>query len=133
MRHLVLTKAPLLATLGLVFGSSWARAEEPRKVSEPSVLQEPAEVTNVVDAFDDNDKFDLNLTLGFQQTFPVWVYSSVRNPDHTAIVNAISTVISIIQVVLLTVALLFLRARSGDDAARGIIAGGEAVAASAET
>jgi ABC-type spermidine/putrescine transport system permease subunit II len=72
-------------------------------------------------------------TLGFQQTFPVWVYSSVRNPDHTAIVNAISTVISIIQVVLLTVALLFLRARSGDDAARGIIAGGEAVAASAAT
>jgi ABC-type spermidine/putrescine transport system permease subunit II len=72
-------------------------------------------------------------TLGFQQTFPVWVYSSVRNPDHTAIVNSISTVISIIQVVLLTVALLFLRARSGDDAARGIIAGGEAVAASAET
>jgi ABC-type spermidine/putrescine transport system permease subunit II len=72
-------------------------------------------------------------TLGFQQTFPVWVYSSVRNPDHTAIVNAISTVISIIQVVLLTVALLFLRARSGEDATRGIIAGGEAVAASAET
>jgi ABC-type spermidine/putrescine transport system permease subunit II len=69
----------------------------------------------------------------FQQTFPVWVYSSVRNPDHTAIVNAISTVISIIQVGLLTVALLFLRARSGDDATRGIIAGGEAVAASAET
>ena len=33
-------------------------------------------------------------TLGFQQTFPVWVYSSVRNPDHTAIVNAISTLIS---------------------------------------
>jgi len=48
-------------------------------------------------------------------------------------VNAISTVISIIQVVLLTVALLFLRARSGEDATRGIIAGGEAVAASAET
>ncbi len=31
-------------------------------------------------------------TLGFQQTFPVWVYSSVRNPDHTAVVNAISDV-----------------------------------------
>src|SRR6476620_3892004 len=72
-------------------------------------------------------------TIGFQQTFPVWVYSSVRNPDHTAVVNAISTLISVVQVVLLTVALLFLRARSGDDAARGIIAGGEAVAASAET
>jgi spermidine/putrescine transport system permease protein len=72
-------------------------------------------------------------TIGFQQTFPVWVYSSVRNPDHTAVVNAISTVISLVQVVLLTIALLFLRARSGEDATRGIIAGGEAVAASAET
>jgi ABC-type spermidine/putrescine transport system permease subunit II len=72
-------------------------------------------------------------TLGFQQTFPVWVYSSVRNPDHTAVVNAISTVISIVQVVLLTIALLFLRARSGEDATRGIIAGGESVAASATT
>jgi ABC-type spermidine/putrescine transport system permease subunit II len=61
------------------------------------------------------------------------VYSSVRNPDHTAVVNAISTVISLVQVVLLTIALLFLRSRSGDDATRGIIAGGEAVAASAET
>jgi len=33
-------------------------------------------------------------TLGFQQTFPVWVYSNVRSPDHTAIVNAISALIS---------------------------------------
>src|SRR5436305_2015927 len=72
-------------------------------------------------------------TIGFQQTFPVWVCSSVRNPDHTAIVNSISTVISIVQVVLLTIALLFLRSRSGEDATRGMIAGGEAVAASAKT
>jgi len=35
--------------------------------------------------------------LGFQQTFPVWVYSSVRNPDHTAVVNAISALISAAQ------------------------------------
>jgi len=80
MRHLVLTKAPLLATLGLVFGSSLAHAEEPRKVSEPSVLQEPAEVTNVVDAFDDNDKFDLNLTLGFQQT---WKGGNIHRETHS--------------------------------------------------
>jgi spermidine/putrescine transport system permease protein len=68
-------------------------------------------------------------TIGFQQTFPVWVYSSVRNPDHTAIVNAISTVISIVQVVLLWVALVFLRSRTGDDATRGMLAGSEAIAA----
>jgi len=72
-------------------------------------------------------------TIGFQQTFPVWVYSSVRNPDHTAIVNAISTVISLVQVVLLWIALMFLRARSGDDATRGMLAGNEAVASTGRT
>ena len=44
-------------------------------------------------------------TIGFQQTFPIWVYSSVRNPDHTAVVNAISTLISAVQVVLIYLAL----------------------------
>jgi hypothetical protein len=44
-----------------------ARADEPRKVTEPSVLNESAEVTSVVDAFDDDDKFDLHLSLGFEQ------------------------------------------------------------------
>jgi spermidine/putrescine transport system permease protein len=72
-------------------------------------------------------------TIGFQQTFPIWVYSSVRNPDHTAVVNAISTVISLVQVGLIWVALTLLRSKSGDDAATGMIAGTEAVAASATT
>jgi ABC-type spermidine/putrescine transport system permease subunit II len=72
-------------------------------------------------------------TIGFQQTFPVWVYSSVRNPDHTAVVNAISSVISIVQVALISLALWLLRSRSGDDATRGMIAGTESVAASART
>jgi hypothetical protein len=40
-------------------------------------------------------------SIGFQQTFPIWVYSSVRNPDHTAVVNAISVVISALQVGLI--------------------------------
>lgn len=70
-------------------------------------------------------------TIGFQQTFPVWVYSSVRNPDHTAVVNAISAVISIVQVALITVALMLLRARTGDDVTRGMIAGTDSVGASA--
>ncbi len=71
-------------------------------------------------------------TIGFQQTFPVWVYSSVRNPDHTAVVNSISAVISVVQVALIWLALSLLRSRSGDDATRGIIAGPEAVAAGAK-
>jgi ABC-type spermidine/putrescine transport system permease subunit II len=72
-------------------------------------------------------------TIGFQQTFPVWVYSSVRNPDHTAVVNSISAVISVVQVVLIWLALSLLRSRSGDDATRGMIAGPEAVASGART
>jgi spermidine/putrescine transport system permease protein len=72
-------------------------------------------------------------TLGFQQTFPVWVYSSVRNPDHTAIVNAISALISAAQVVLIWFALKLMRLRSGDQATTEMIAGSEAVAAAAKT
>jgi spermidine/putrescine transport system permease protein len=72
-------------------------------------------------------------TIGFQQTFPIWVYSSVRNPDHTAVVNAISTVISVIQIALIWAAVRLLRIKSGDEAATGLIAGAEAVAVSAKT
>jgi ABC-type spermidine/putrescine transport system permease subunit II len=52
-------------------------------------------------------------TIGFQQTFPIWVYSSVRNPDHTAVVNSISVVISAVQVVLITIAVRLLRRGGG--------------------
>ncbi len=72
-------------------------------------------------------------TLGFQQTFPVWVYSSVRNPDHTAVVNAISAIISVAQIVIIWFALWLLRSRSGDEGAKSLIAGTEAVAAGAKT
>jgi hypothetical protein len=63
----------------------------------------------------------------------VWVYSSVRNPDHTAIVNAISALISAGQVVLIWFALKLMRLRSGDQATTDMIAGTEAVAAGART
>ena len=72
-------------------------------------------------------------TLGFQQTFPVWVYSSVRNPDHTAIVNAISALISLGQVLLIWFALRLMRVRIGGHATTEMIAGTEAVAATART
>ena len=52
-------------------------------------------------------------TLGFQQTFPVWVYSNVRNPEHTAIVNAISTLISVVQVGMIGLAVWLLKSRGG--------------------
>jgi spermidine/putrescine transport system permease protein len=56
-------------------------------------------------------------TIGFQQTFPIWVYSSVRNPDHTAVVNAVSIVISAVQVVLIYAAVRLLRRGGGDASA----------------
>jgi ABC-type spermidine/putrescine transport system permease subunit II len=58
-------------------------------------------------------------TIGFQQTFPIWVYSSVRNPDHTAIVNAISAAISVVQVALIYIAIRLLRSRGGTEAVVG--------------
>lgn len=48
--------------------SAPAFADEPRKSEEPNVLREPAEITAVVDAFDEQDPFDANLTIGLQWT-----------------------------------------------------------------
>jgi len=71
MTHLALARAllPASALVALVGMVRVARADEPRKVTEPSVLNESAEVTSVVDAFDGEDKFDLHLSLGFQETW----------------------------------------------------------------
>src|SRR5687767_8597851 len=58
--------------------SLWARpslADEPRKVSEPMVLREPAEIVQIVDAFDEDDLFDLHLSLGYRST---WKNSKIR-------------------------------------------------------
>jgi hypothetical protein len=52
-----------------------AGADEPRKVSEPSVLREPSEIVQVVDAFDEGDIFDLHLSLGYQST---WKSAKIR-------------------------------------------------------
>ncbi len=45
-----------------------ALADEPRRAAEPTVLREPSEITQVVDAFDDDDPFDLSLSLGFESS-----------------------------------------------------------------
>lgn len=57
-----------LVGAGVLFGTSIARkarADEPRNTTEPRVMAEPGEVVNVIDAFDDGDPFDLNISLGF--------------------------------------------------------------------
>lgn len=63
------------AATGLLCHASLARADEPIAASEPRMMSETAEVTSVVDAFDGDDPFDLNLTLGFQQT---WKHSNIH-------------------------------------------------------
>ncbi len=62
------TALPLLAAI-VVLRASTARADEPRKVNEPPVMREPGEIVQVADAFDDNDPFDLHLSLGYQSTW----------------------------------------------------------------
>lgn len=65
-----LTLAATTACLagGLAVLPGQALANEPKKASEPRIMNEPGEITNVVDAFDnENDNpFDVHLTLGFQ-------------------------------------------------------------------
>ena len=65
MRRLTLKTCSALPLAGLLL-TSVAHAEEPRKVSEPTVLREPSEVVQVVDSFDDDDLFDLHLSLGYE-------------------------------------------------------------------
>ncbi len=82
MRRLTLKTCSALPLAGLLM-SSLAHAEEPRKVSEPSVLREPSEVVQVVDAFDDEDLFDLHLSLGYQST-----WKSAKILRETALTDA---------------------------------------------
>ncbi|HEY2366856.1 MAG TPA: hypothetical protein VGH87_10730, partial [Polyangiaceae bacterium] len=50
-----------------MFASSRALADEPIAASEPRLLDETAEVTSVVDAFDRDNPFDLHISAGFIQ------------------------------------------------------------------
>jgi hypothetical protein len=65
MRRLTLKTCSALPLAGLLL-TSVVSAEEPRKVSEPTVLREPSEVVQVVDSFDEDDLFDLHLSLGYE-------------------------------------------------------------------
>lgn len=67
-----------------VFGvTSAARATEPKKATEPRIMNEPGEITNVVDAFDDENgnPFDVHITLGYQQT---WNSAKIRRETSFA-------------------------------------------------
>jgi hypothetical protein len=61
--------------VGIVASPALAGADEPVAASEPRLMSETGEITSVVDAFDKDDPFDLNLILGFQQT---WKHANIR-------------------------------------------------------
>jgi hypothetical protein len=65
----------LLVCPALLGSERVARADEPIAPGEPHLMSETAEVTSVVDAFDDDDPFDLNLMIGFEQT---WKNANIR-------------------------------------------------------
>jgi hypothetical protein len=67
-------------TLGLLCLSQSGWAQEPRRAGEPKVLREPAEFTNVIDAFDDDDPWDVQFTLGYQHT---WKSATIRRETHS--------------------------------------------------
>ena len=72
---LTLAFAGALAVLASPPCTGLARADEPVAPGEPRLMSETAEVTSVVDAFDEDDPFDLNLMIGFQQT---WKHANIR-------------------------------------------------------
>src|SRR5271170_7207163 len=65
----------IVAALALESFARGAFADEPVAASEPRMMSETAEITSVVDAFDKDDPFDLNLTLGFEQA---WKHANIR-------------------------------------------------------
>lgn len=60
MRALVLGAIALVTAPGLVL------AEEPKAPGEPSMMREPGERFVVSDAFDDDDPFDIEITLAYE-------------------------------------------------------------------
>jgi hypothetical protein len=70
------TRAVLcVAVLAGVSVARGSLADEPVAAREPELMSETAEITSVADAFDKNDPFDLNLVLGFTQS---WKNAKIR-------------------------------------------------------
>jgi ABC-type spermidine/putrescine transport system permease subunit II len=65
---------------------------------------------------------------GYEETFPVWVYSILRRSYNLPVVNAISTLVSVIQVLVVYALYLGLRwfskRRGGTDTLDSFVAGG---------
>lgn len=65
---------------------------------------------------------------GYEQTFPVWVYSVLRRSDNLPIVNAVSTAVSVAQVLVVYGMWMGLQAinkrRGSDESLTDMVAGG---------
>ncbi len=68
------------ALLSSVMAVATARGDEPVAAREPRLMSETAEVTSVVDAFDEDDPFDLNLQIGFSQS---WKHAKIRRETQS--------------------------------------------------
>src|SRR5580698_198828 len=72
--------APFAGALVALVGIAHpARADEPVAQREPRLMSETSEITSVADAFDGDDPFDLNLILGFRQS---WKHASIRRENQ---------------------------------------------------
>ena len=70
-----------VAVLALSGAPGAARADEPVAAREPAMMSETAEITTVADAFDGSDPFDLNIVLGFSQS---WKNAKIRRESQLA-------------------------------------------------
>jgi hypothetical protein len=71
----------IAAASALFGGGATARADEPVAAREPRLMSETAEITSVVDAFDEGDPFNLNLVLGVSQS---WKNAKIRRESQLA-------------------------------------------------
>src|SRR5580692_4251189 len=75
-----MTRRLSLVTVRLLLGvAGQARADEPVGAHEPHLMSETSEITTAADAFDKDDPFDLNLVLGFTQS---WKHASIRRESQ---------------------------------------------------
>lgn len=74
-----------LAVLGGVLVAPASPALEPRSLTEPDVLREPAAVTRVVDAFGERGGIDLHFTLDYQQSWKRAVISRESQSGATGL------------------------------------------------
>jgi ABC-type spermidine/putrescine transport system permease subunit II len=102
---------PSLEEAGLDLGAT------PREVLRHVVLPQlaPALAAAAIFAFSWSfNNFEISFfTAGFELTFPIWVFSTLRHAQNLPVVNAISTLVSAIQVLAVYAAWRMVRGRPG--------------------